>query len=67
MMTTIMKRQTSSVPTLNAQYTSTVILQIGDSLVRLTAQQARQLASVLVVQADALALATAKIGVFVSC
>jgi hypothetical protein len=62
MMTTIMKRQTSSVQTLNAQCTSTVILQIGDSLVRLTADQARRLASVLVVQADALALPRAKLG-----
>lgn len=62
MMTTIMKRQISSVQTLNAQCTSTVILQIGDSLVRLTADQARQLASVLVVQADALSLPRAKLG-----
>jgi hypothetical protein len=60
-MTTIMKRQTLSVQTLNAQCTSTVILQIGDSLVRLTAHQARLLASVLVVQADAPALPRAKL------
>jgi hypothetical protein len=56
-MTTIMRRQTPSVQTVKAQCTPTVNLQIGDSLVRLTAHQARQLASVLAVHADAVALA----------
>ena len=54
-MTTIISRQTPSVHT-EAKRTPTVILQIGDSLARLTAHQARQLASMLVVQADAAVL-----------
>jgi len=57
MMTTVLRGQIPSVETVQAQRTPTVILQIGDSLVRLTAHQARRLASVLVVQADAVALA----------
>jgi hypothetical protein len=55
-MTTIISRQTPSVHT-EARRTPTVILQVGDSLARLTADRARQLASVLIVQADAVALA----------
>ncbi|WP_447987058.1 hypothetical protein [Nitrospira sp. Nam74] len=51
-----MKLQAQSVQTMKAQHTSTVILQVGDSLVRLTAHQARRLASVLVAQADAVTL-----------
>ena len=59
-MTTIINRQTPSVHT-EAQRTPTVILQIGDSLARLTADQARQLASMLIVQADAIALAKTEV------
>ena len=55
MMTTVLGRSISSVQTVQAQDTPTVILQIGDSLARLTAHQARQLASVLVIQAEAIA------------
>jgi hypothetical protein len=40
-----------------AQHTASVILQSGDSLVKLTAHQARHLASLLVVQVHAVALA----------
>jgi hypothetical protein len=58
-MTTIMRRQIESVQTVKAPHT-TVILQIGDSLVRLTTHQARRLASVLAVQADAAAFARAR-------
>jgi hypothetical protein len=54
MMTTVLRRSISSV---QRQCTPTVILQIGDSLARLTVRQARQLASVLVIQAEAIALA----------
>lgn len=57
MMTTVLRRSISSVQTVQAQGTPTVILQIGDSLARLTAHQARQLASMLVIQAEAIALA----------
>ena len=59
-MTTIISRQTPSVHT-EAQRTPTVILQIGDSLARLTVHQARQLASMLLVQADAVALAKTEV------
>jgi hypothetical protein len=51
-----MRRQILSVQTVTAQHTASVILQIEDSLVKLTAQQARHLASLLVVQAHAVAL-----------
>ncbi|WP_447983953.1 hypothetical protein [Nitrospira sp. Nam74] len=50
-----MRRGTQSVPTVKSGDSTTVILQIGDSLVTLTALQARRLASVLVVQADIVA------------
>ena len=51
-----MRRQILSVQTVTAQHTASVILQIEDLLVKLTAQQARHLASLLVVQAHAVAL-----------
>lgn len=56
MMTTVLRRQIPPVQAVQAPCTGTVILQIGDSLARLTAHQARQLASVLVVQAEGVAL-----------
>lgn len=55
MTTTMVREQIPSVQSVQAQPTSTVILQVGDSLARLTARQARQLASMLVVQAEAVA------------
>lgn len=54
---TIMTRRPQSFHTGEAQHSPIVVLQIGDSLVRLTAQQARRLASVLVVQANTVAVA----------
>jgi hypothetical protein len=51
-MRTIVRRRAQSVPTVKSEDSTAVILQIGDSLVTLTALQARRLASVLVVQAD---------------
>jgi len=62
MMTTVLRRQIPSVQTVQAPCAATVILQIGDSLARLTAHQARQLASVLVVQAEVAALSKAESG-----
>ena len=59
-MRTIVRRRTPSIPTAKAEDTTTVILQIGDSLVRLTAHQARRLASVLVVQADIVTMSRAE-------
>jgi len=56
-MTTVLRRQIPPVQTVQAPCTPIVILQIGDSMARLTAHQARQLASVLVVQAEAGGLA----------
>jgi uncharacterized membrane protein (DUF441 family) len=52
----IMRRHTRSMQTLKAQHTDSIILQIGGSRVKLTAHQACHLASLLVVQAHAVAL-----------
>lgn len=59
---TLMRRQTQPGQPIKTEHPTTVILQIGDSLVRLSAHQARQLASVLVVQADIVAMGRAEPG-----
>lgn len=48
----MIRRHAQLVPTVNAQTPQTLELHVGQSLVALTAQQARRLASLLLVQAE---------------
>ena len=55
-----MTRQAHFVPIVHVQTPQTLALQVGRSLVGLTAQQARRLASVLIVQAERISHAEPK-------
>lgn len=54
MKTACSHQQTEFVPTVRVQSPQTLALRVGHSLVGLTAQQARRLASLLIVQAEIL-------------
>ena len=49
---TMIRRHTQLLPTVNVYTPQTLRLHVGQSLVALTAQQARRLASLLLVQAE---------------
>lgn len=53
---TRIRPQNHLVPTVHVQTSDTLALQVGHSLVGLTAQQARRLASILIVQAESISL-----------
>jgi hypothetical protein len=51
---TRIRPQSHFVPTVHVQTPDTLALRVGHSLVGLTAQQARRLASILIVQAESI-------------